>query len=485
LTPRWTQVAWLTLGVLAVAVLVAVAAIRTWHALAPPPPSTGRNIVLVVLDTVRRDHLGAYGYDRPTTPRLDELTATGTVFDEARSTSCWTLPAHASMFTGLLPVRHGADQHHVALWGDPITLARRLRDSGYDTAGISANPWVSYRTGLSRGFGWYRDLWRARERTRPTWSVHPAVAAVREWFADEWDRTRPFFLFVNLMEAHGPYDPPFSSAWTLFDSRKDMRRALRRYRSVGRTGLVRAWYAGDEPIAPETLEAARALYDAEIRAADAAMGRILDEVYESSDPATTTVLVVTDHGEHFGDHGLVGHVFSLHDTLVEGGFVAAGAGLSSGGRSNVPVSLVDVYPTLLEAAGLEAYGVDGIPLSAARDASRPIVASYAWPEQVLSTFIPKEQDDPRLEPYKRALTSAVVGRWKIVRGSDGSEAVYDLAADPGETAPRTDVAPDVLDGLRRAAGEPMDQHRTPRSRRRAAPEDDDVTIEALERLGYL
>ncbi|MBN1336910.1 MAG: sulfatase [Deltaproteobacteria bacterium] len=475
----------IALGVGIVAVLVVVAGLRTWRALAPPPRSTRANLVLVVLDTVRRDHLQVYGYERPTTPRLQALAAQGTVFEEARSTSCWTLPAHASMFTGFLPFRHGADQHHLALSGDPATLARRLGDAGYDTAGISANPWVSYRTGLSRGFDHYRDLWRQRDRSRKTWTRHPSVAAARDWLDHGWDRKRPFFLFVNLMDAHGPYRPPRSSARVLFDGVGDMAGTFRRYRSIGRKGLVRAWFAGDEPVAPEALQAARRLYDAEIRSADAAMGEILDAVDAVSDPATTTVLVVTDHGENFGDHGLVGHAFSLHDTLVSVGLVARGPGFAPGARANGPVSLVDVFPTLLAAAGLRAGVVDGVSLTVPPGEDRPIHASYAWPEQVLSTFYPRELEDPRLEVHKRALTSAVVGPWKIVRGSDDSEVVYHLGEDPGETTPCEDVPAQVLDQLRKAAGVPSPGHQEPRSRRRSAPRFDDETSEALRALGYL
>ncbi len=485
MTPPALRRAIPVLAALAVGALVGVAAVRTWRFLAPPPRVAGPNLVIVVLDTVRRDHLEVYGYPRPTSPRLVELASQGTVFEEARSTSCWTLPAHASMFTGLLPVRHGADQHHVALWGDPPTLARRLRDAGWNTVGITANPWVSYRSGLSRGFDTYRDLWRVRERERSTWPLHPAVAAVEGWLQHTWDRTRPFFLFVNLMEAHGPYRPPVTSAWTLFDGMRDMRRALHLYRHVGRGGLVRAWFAGPAPVKPEALDAARRLYDAEIRAADAAMGRIIDAVDEVADPASTTVLVVSDHGEHFGEHGLVGHAFSLHDTLVRVGLVARGPGFAPGTRSARPVSLVDVYPTLLEAAGLEIPAGDGLPITQDPPGVRPVQATYAWPEQVLSTFLPAEQEDPRLATHRRALAAAVIGTWKIVRGSDGSERVYDLASDPEEANPRTDVPTDVLEALREAAGEPRDDHREPRSRRHAPPAADAETLEALRGLGYV
>ncbi len=449
----------------------------------PPERSQADNIVLIVMDTVRVDHLSVYGYPEPTSPYLERLAEQGTRFDRAWSTSSWTLPSHASMFTGLLPSQHGATQSHLQLRGDPDLLAARLADAGYQCAGFSNNPWVSSKTGLHRGFEVFGELWRESERPSSLLADHSSVA-VEQWFAAQRDRERPFFLFVNLMEAHGPYEPDWRYAWPVLGGPVAIARAHRAYDPVQDHGFVREWYAGDQPVEPEVLAAARALYDAEIRQVDASVERIVAAVDRYADPATTTLVVVTDHGEGFGEHGHVGHAFSVYDTLLRVAAIARGPGFEAGTVDGRVVQLTDLYPTLLQAAGLTAPETQGRDLHRQDDEQRLLAASYAYPAQVLGTFPPALRDSERLEPHRRSFGVGLDGRYKLILDSTGHQEVYDLIADPGEATPLTDLDPTILARLRAVAAASVTQGAAA-GQGEPLGDLDPETLQALRELGYL
>lgn len=451
-----------------------------------PSVSQQRNLVLIVLDTVRRDHLSAYGYERPTSPTLDRLVAQGTRFDRAWSTSCWTLPAHASMFTGLLPPDHGAGQTHLSLRGRPPLLASLLQDAGYQTVGFSNNPWVSQATGLAGGFDRFDELWREKLPFYGSFlGQHKTVDAVEDWFENQWDPNRPFFLFVNLMEAHGPYHPSWSQAREVIQDKDRYEDSVELYESVGDLGLVRSFYLKDPPVPPEVVLAARDLYDGEIRRADAAAGRVLKQVEDRTDPTRTTVLVVTDHGEHFGEHGHVGHAFSLYEPLVRVAMVARGPGFPAGSRRDDLVQLTDVYPTLLGVAGVTpAREHAGRDLRGAGDPDRALQATYDFPSQVLGTFPAPLRRSKALEPYRRTLRASLQGAHKLILDSNGQAEIYDVLADPLEERPLEPAGlEDTVQALRRVAGQP---DRVPVKEMPARTGDlDPQDQEALRELGYM
>ncbi len=459
-------------GVLALAAL----------ACATPERSQQANIALIVMDTVRADHLSAYGYERGTSPFLERLCEQGTRFDRAWSSSSWTLPAHASMFTGLLPRDHGASQSHLSLVGQPVQLAQLLARGGYHTAGFSNNPWVSDKTGLAAGFDHYGELWRKRQRPDPLLG-DPTSAAVASWLEQDWDRERPFFLFVNLMEAHGPYEPDWKHSWPLLGGPLQVGQARERYQSVDELGLVRSWYAGGQPLDAGVIEGARDLYDAEIRQVDAAVERIVAHVDRHADPADTTLVVTTDHGESFGDHGHVGHAFSVYDNLLRVAMVARGPGFARGVSEPGVVQLVDLFPTLLMSAGVVPPHQGGIDMRGELPQERGLAASYAYPDQVLGTFPAALRRSAGLDAHRRSFAVGLDGRHKLIIDSEGREELYDLSQDPGELSPLQDAPADLLERLRALAesGRPV-EHVGPAVE---VDREDQETVQALRALGYL
>jgi arylsulfatase A-like enzyme len=300
----------------------------------------------MTLDTTRADHLGVYGYERPTSPNLDELAAHAEVYEKAYSTSSWTLPAHASLFTGRYPRSHGM-RHDPAgelvladaidapegirargLSDEALTLAEILQAAGYRTGAVVAGPWLHRSFGLSRGFVHYDDE-----------AVHSARRAAEvtdgalRWL-EQGDE--PFFLFLNYFDPHAPYAPP------------------PRYR---KTFLPR----GAE-VNLRSSRQAPALYDAEILYMDEQVGRLLRALRERGLYDDTLVIVTADHGELLGDRGTWGHERYLWEPLVRVPLVVKRPGpRQPGRREQAPISIVDVLPLVLEAVGLEPPGgVQGV-----------------------------------------------------------------------------------------------------------------------------
>lgn len=277
---------------------------------APPP-----NVLVVTLDTTRADALGVYDPSRPSvTPRLDALAAEGIRFDRAYTVTPLTIPAHASLHTGLLPPRHQVrDNGDVVLSRDAVTLAERLNDAGWHTMAAVGAEVTSQRWGFAQGFDTFDDLRPGPDRWRIERPAEDVIAPAVRWIADQ---TGPWFVWVHLFDAHAPYDPP--GTWT-----------------------------GDP-------------YRAEIAHLDLALGPLLDAV----DRENTWVLVLADHGEALGDHGEDHHGVLLYDATTRIPWIVRPPGGDGGGRViDAPVSLVDLYPTVLSLVGVPAGDTDGFDLS--------------------------------------------------------------------------------------------------------------------------
>ena len=328
-------------------------------------PKRPLNLVLVVLDTTRPDWLSAYGHPEPTTPYLEEFARTATRFDRAYSSSCWTLPAHSTMFTGAPPGVHGATQSTAHIDEAIPLLAETLSEAGYATAGFSANPWVGEKSGLARGFETFQAVksakrgWVAGRLKAQQANASEAAERVSTWLRHQEERQpqpgdSPFFLFVNLMRAHHPYIPSPRAARSFLGLDPDaLRDAVFEFYpelpGSPSSSLINRHYERKRPLSAAEWERLIGLYKASVLSVDEELREVLAAVDRHSDPEHTLVLVVSDHGESFGEHGHFGHILNLYETSVRVVFFARGPGFKAGAQDEQPVHLADVYATLLAA----------------------------------------------------------------------------------------------------------------------------------------
>ncbi len=381
------------------------------QACAPAPPQRAPDLVLISIDSLRPDHLGSYGYAAPTSPVLDALAAEGIRFSQAVSTTSWTLPAHAALFTGLYDTAHGVVARNLALAESHRTLAEELRDAGYRTLGLYTGPLLHARYGLSQGFEQWRDCAArpgAPEGAEPTSPC--AVAVVRDWLAAP--DPRPLFLFLHLFDVHYDYAPP-ARYTALFDP--DYR---------GDTDF--SHFAGNRAIGPgmsaRDLQHLIALYDGEIRYTDEHVGQIFELLRGAGRYADAVVAVTSDHGDEFFEHGSKGHRQSLFDEVLRIPLLLKLPGARGAGRVvHEQVRLIDLFPTFLSLAGIRLPGVQGRDLL-------PLLAGEPWaPSAALATLYRGE------------------GRWlalrfpekKLLVHEQGGERLHDLREDPGERTPLT------------------------------------------------
>lgn len=455
---------------------------------APPKPSgPPPNVVVIVLDTARPDCLSAYGYSKPTSPFLEEFARAGTRFDRAYSVSGWTLPAHASLFSGLMPDVHGANQKNKKVCDAAPMLAERLARAGYQTAGFSNNPWVSVKTGLARGFQTFLEKLNRRgkreDRLFGGKLAHPTVAAVNKWFESDRVKTKPFFLFVNLIEPHLPYKPPFEAAQPFFATEKELNEAIYSLFPDGKaSSLQNRHYARKEPLSDAEWETLRRLYDGDLRFTDVITRAILATVDRESDSANTLVFIVSDHGENLGEHGHISHIFNLYESNLRIVCLARGPGFEAGAVRNDLVQIHDLYPTILRAAHLEPEkSCAGVDMLGERPKSRTLRAMLDYPHVSLDTFPAELRESGVLDAYKRDLLGAVTADFKAIQGSDGSLEAFDLSIDPLELSALAGPLPPsrgaVKEALARALG-PMLCTIT------EGPEFDAETHKELQALGY-
>jgi arylsulfatase A-like enzyme len=406
-------------------------------------------IVLVVFDTARRDRFGCYGYGRPTTPTVDSLARGGSRFDAMVSNAPWTLPSHASLFTGLYPTQHGS-QWRTGPKPRPsvtITMAEWLAGLGYDTWCVTNNGMIGERTTLSRGFGTYayrldleRGLTRRVRRARKVaFGGDSGGRVVNRWMRTNLPKARrPLFLFVNYMECHWSYAPPPSFVRRVGGPRHRFPDGMRyRAETAARVG---AW----EAIARADDRERRILstyYDGELAHADHHL-ELLDTLERTGhlrDDGRGLLLVASDHGEHLGEHGLADHHASLDELMTTVPFVSWGPGIVPSGVVREPLAeFVDVLPSLAALLGTDppaeylakrrtdlfGSGHDGHEYA--------FTEWRAWTDHERERLAGRNPAYTGFDALARDLVAVRDDRWKLVRGSDGSASLYDLREDPAE-----------------------------------------------------
>jgi arylsulfatase A-like enzyme len=398
--------------------LAAVACARGGREMAARPAS----VLLVTVDTLRADRLGCYGDAQARTPAADGLARAGVRFERAYTPAPLTLPAHASLMTGLLPPAHGVRANGgYALPAGPPTLAEALRARGLATAAFVAAFPVARRFGLHRGFDHYDDTLSRPGGVHYEFAERPATAVVQA--ASDWlaAHAGPAFVWVHLFEPHAPYDPP-------------------------------AAFRGPDP------------YRGEVAAADSALARLLAAWDARPDPSL--VVLTADHGEAFGEHGEESHSLFVYDTTLHVPLVLRGAGVPAGARVAAAVSLSDVAATVLDAVGAPASMPGATLLPAARGGAAPAAPLYA------------ETLAPQLDFGWSPLFAWRDGSSKYIHAPRPE--LYDLAADPAET--RNLAATRGAEAARLAAA--LAAHRQRGSVESRGPADVEAA-ERLRALGYV
>jgi arylsulfatase A-like enzyme len=335
-----------------------------------PSASDLPTIVLVVLDTARRDRFGCYGYARPTTPTVDSLARGGTRFDAMVANAPWTLPSHASLFTGLYPTQHGSQWRTGPKPRPSVgpTIAQWLGALGYDTWCVTNNGMIGERTTLSRGFDTYAyrlDLERGQTRRlrrarKVAFGGDSGGRVVNRWMRERLSTARrPLFLFVNYMECHWSYAPPPAYVRKVGGPRHRFPNGMRYRAEVA--ARVGPWQALAQAT-PRDLEIVSTYYDAELAHGDHHLEELLDTLGRTGhlrDDGRGIVLVTSDHGEHLGEHGLADHHGSVDELMTHVPFVSWGPGIVSSGTVREPLAeFVDRRP-----AGRGSTG--GVPAEAA------------------------------------------------------------------------------------------------------------------------
>lgn len=333
----------------------------------PPPPCADCHVVLVSIDTLRADHLGAYGYPLPTSPRLDALAAESVLFETAITHAPSTTPSHASLFTSTLPWQHGASRGRETPIAPSLrTLAESFASGGWRTVSWNGGGQVDGRFGLSRGFEIYelvKETWTLNER------VSPALA-----YLDSNPGQRAF-MFLHSYEVHAPYTPD-PELLALFDADYDGSLP-----SSTTFGVIRELSEKGFPIPPRDLKHIAHTYDAEIRSVDAAIGRLVDGLRERGMLEKTILVVTSDHGDSLGERVRIGeHTSNLHDETLRVPLIIRLPGKAlAGTRIRPQVRLIDVMPTLLELTGQEVprqcMGRSLLPLVAGRESADRVAIS--------------------------------------------------------------------------------------------------------------
>jgi arylsulfatase len=312
----------------------------------PPVQGNGRNLLLITLETTRADHVGAYGYVRDTTPRIDALAAEGALFEKFFTVSARTNPSLASIMTSSYPHDHGVRNLLLTLEPDNLTLAEVLRGAGYVTGAVQTHPRLVAPSGLAQGFDHYDD----------DVAAHPlapqAVAAAEAWMRDAAEGERPWFLWLHLMDPHWTYDPP--EGWRDRFGPDDPR-PRRLYSDLRAGRLTIGSVIFDNAMPPDEVAAFVDHYDREIAFTDQAVGRLLDTLAELGQSGNTVIAVTSDHGESLGEgdyffeHGDLGSQAEMHVPLV---LVTPGV-VPPGVRLPWTTSGIDLAPTLVDLLGLE------------------------------------------------------------------------------------------------------------------------------------
>lgn len=484
------------------------------------------NVLLLVLDAVRSDHVSCYGYDRDTTPNIDALAKSGVRYANAIAPSIWTPTVHGAIFTGRYPSHTGIYGDSLDIPSDVETLPEALSDAGYRTFAASAGAHIRRDRGYSRGLDEYVETRRVGldidffKKVLTDRSFAKQVGFTLTCGPDDksrykYDRLKrfvddavadddPFFGFVNAKTAHQPFNPPrpykkmfcegFGRPRYEFLERLHAKLDgepqrlsgfdIEKLREVSHSGGD-GWVAGEVEMSEEEWSVIRSWYDGAIRYLDSLVGDLISHLRDTGVYEDTMLIITSDHGDNFGDHGMSSHNFCLYDSLVHVPLVVKPPEDEPTGRViDEQVSLVDLEPTIREAAGVpcdnypHTESLLGFEDRRYHEHTFSEYAGYIGPVKRLQQKYP----DFDATQFARTLQSVRSGEYKLIVDDGGNRELYAWRDDPCEERDLTDERPDLADELESVLRNTLNPLERPGAFE--APEDEALE-QQLRDLGYI
>ncbi|WP_101297046.1 sulfatase [Halegenticoccus soli] len=445
------------------------------------------NVLLIVLDTARSRTVLS-GLESGLMPAMKRVADEGTVYTNASSVAPWTLPSHASIFTGQYTSDHGTHANSREFTPSVSPLAEQLSQRGYRTAGISANPWISPVFGFDRGFEDFSMRWNAGwsevdltaavradslvEKIKALWeqssvASFPSVmfSAIKRKMSSEADdgakritnravnwmkqvnqKNVPFFLFLNYIEPHLPYRPPRE-----FVEAQLPDIAVERIAETNQDPW--AYIAGTIEMDENDFKILRGLYRAELAYLDTQLSRLFQVLKDEGILEETMIVIVGDHGENIGEHGLMDHQYCLYETLLNVPLIIRFPKRFDADTCDDLIETRDLYPTLLDAAGVS---TDTLPATVSktplpRQSREYVFAQYITPQPSMDSLKGKVGSNVPTQRLDRSIQSVRDKHWKYIEYSDGSTELFDLTVDQyesnecGEDVERQDHFSSILD----------------------------------------
>ena len=487
-------------------------------------PQSMTNIVLIVMDTARYDSVLDSQTDLST---IETLREEGTTYTSAFASAPWTLPSHGGILSGQYSSRHGASAAAKRFPESAPSVVEVFKNAAYETVGVSNNTWISDEFGFARGFDTFRKNWQyiqsdvdlgkiARQEEgfdkirgvakqlfdgNPIFNAANAVYGqfirnradddgakrTNRWVADwldDRDGSNPFFLFINYLEPHLEYRPLKEYTEEYLPDGVNYAEAMKVNQDAW------SYIANDVKMTKRDFQILEGLYYAEITYLDERIGELRRLLQEANEWEDTIFVVMGDHGENIGDHSLMDHQYSLHDTLIHVPLVIHGGAFTDGKTVDDLVQLTDLAPTLLDAAGIEndefTEQVQGRSFhpDAETEPREYAFAEYLAPQPSMEALEKRVGDlSEEVYAYDRSLRAIRSEDWKLIRGSDRSTELYQVVDDPGEVRDLASDRPEKVSELESELDAWLDSFN-----HAEATGDADMSNETrdrLEDLGYL
>ena len=443
---------------------------------APGSAPAASNLILIVIDTLRRDHLSVYGYKRPTSPNLERLARGSVVFEECRAQSSWTQPSTLSLLSGLYPTRHGAHEYATV---DPEIdfLSEELVEAGFATAAFSGNPNVSPQLSMDQGFETFQFMGGEQAKDYP--DVSELLRSAEQWLERRSPRER-FFLYLHLMNVHGPYRAPDEFRRRFMEEpAAEFKFQCKLWTDVMRKGEV----ARREDFGDAHRNDLVARYDGAIAYTDQEIGAFLDRLESRGILEDSLLIVTSDHGEELFDHGGFGHGFTLYSEMLDVPLILRPPGLSrecAGARIRARAGLIDVAATALDYLGLgegseRTFG-DGRSLRVVVE-----TGDGTWSDRPLCAHLMRGRQGSAFL-FERPPFRWIGIEQEYTRRPASTE-LFRLDLDPADLSDLSALEPEALARLAAEAGqmrEALEQQSFTSPRRDL----DEETRQRLEKLGY-